>query len=193
MRIYRADEADVPLLLEIRRESSDWLATRNTDQWASDFPDEKGMVAGFVADARNGHAWLVDDGGVTVATVTLDATAQSAIWAPEEAAAPARYVHRLTVRRAAAGQGLGGELLDWCGNRAYEEGARWLRLDAWTTNRALHDYYKRQGFEHLRTADRDDYPSGALFQRPARTATTPRLEEVGTAVRSGDRVPASAI
>jgi GNAT superfamily N-acetyltransferase len=178
VRIYRATEADVSLLLEIRRESIDWLATRNTDQWASDFPDEGTMLAGFAADARNGHAWLIDDDDVTVATVTLDAAAQPVIWTSEEAAEPARYVHRLTVRRKAAGLGLGGELLDWCGNRAYEEGARWLRLDAWTTNHALHDYYRSQGFEHLRTADRADYPSGALFQRPARPATTPRLTEI---------------
>ena len=112
MRIYRATEADVSLLLQIRRESIDWLATRNTDQWAADFPDEETMLAGFATDARNGHAWLVDDGDVTVATVTLDAAAQPAIWTPEEAAEPARYVHRLTVRRKAAGLGLGGELLD---------------------------------------------------------------------------------
>ncbi|MGI5187720.1 GNAT family N-acetyltransferase [Promicromonospora sp. CA-289599] len=93
-------------------------------------PDEETMLAGFAADARNGHAWLIDDDYVTVATVTLDSAAQPVIWTPNEAAEPARYVHRLTVRRAVAGQGLGGELLDWCGNRAYEEGARWLRLDA---------------------------------------------------------------
>lgn len=177
MRIYRATEADVDLLLQIRRESIDWLATRDTDQWASDFPDEATMLAGFAADARAGHAWLVDDDGLTVATVTLDSAAQPAIWTPQEAADPARYVHRLTVRRHAAGQGLGGELLDWCGNRAYAEGARWLRLDAWTTNHALHDYYRSQGFEHLRTVENPDYPSGALFQRPAQPATTPRLHE----------------
>lgn len=178
MRIYRATAVDVSLLLEIRRESVDWLSTRNTDQWASDFPDEETMLVGFAADTMNGHAWLIDDDdAVTVATVTLDAAAQPAIWTPEEATEPARYVHRLTVRRVAAGQGLGSELLDWCGNRAYEEGARWLRLDAWTTNHALHDYYRSQGFEHLRTVERADYPSGALFQRPARPVATPRLAD----------------
>jgi len=175
VRIYRATEADVSLLLQIRRESIDWLATRETDQWAADFPDEETMLAGFAADARQGHAWLVADGDAVVATVTLDAAAQPALWTREEAAEPARYVHRLTVRRPAAGRGLGGELLDWCGDRAHHEGATWLRLDAWTTNHALHDYYRSQGFDHLRTVERADYPSGALFQRPARPAATPRL------------------
>ncbi|CAM5431654.1 hypothetical protein STANM309S_04961 [Streptomyces tanashiensis] len=32
-----------------------------------------------------------------------------------------------------------------------EPGAKWLRLDAWTTNKDLQAYYLRQGFEHVRT------------------------------------------
>ena len=39
----------------------------------------------------------------------------------------------------------------------------------WTTNLALHSYYKGQGFEHLRTLefeDEWDYPSAVLFQKP---------------------------
>jgi ribosomal protein S18 acetylase RimI-like enzyme len=55
----------------------------------------------------------------------------------------------------------------WAGDRAAADGAKWLRLDAWTTNEALHAYYQRQGFQHVRTIVRPDYPSGALFQRAA--------------------------
>jgi len=41
----------------------------------------------------------------------------------------------------------------------------WLRLDAWTTNPALHNYYRRRGFQHVRTVA--SRISGACFQRPA--------------------------
>ena len=41
------------------------------------------------------------------------------------------------------------------------------RIDVWTDNIGLHRYYENRGFKHVRTLDLADYPSGALFQRPA--------------------------
>jgi hypothetical protein len=41
-----------------------------------------------------------------------------------------------------------------------------VRIDVWTDNVGLHRYYEQRGFKHVRTLDLD-YPSGALFQRPA--------------------------
>lgn len=87
------------------------------------------------------------------------------------------YAHKLTVARAYAGQGLGAELLDWAGSRAAAAGDRWLRVDVWTTNPKLQDCYRRLGFTHVRTVALAHNPSGALFQRPAREAATPRLRE----------------
>jgi len=56
------------------------------------------------------------------------------------------------------------------GARAVDQwGASWVRVDVWTSNLGLHDYYKGHGFEHLRTLDFHnywDYPSAALFQKP---------------------------
>jgi hypothetical protein len=62
--------------------------------------------------------------------------------------------------------------------------ADWIRVDVWTTNLALHAYYKGQGFEHLRTlqfADPWEYPSAVLFQKPVTNidiARTAWFEEV---------------
>jgi hypothetical protein len=47
--------------------------------------------------------------------------------------------------------------------------ADWLRVDVWTTNLGLHNYYKGQDFEYLRTVETEcewDYPSAVLFQKP---------------------------
>jgi hypothetical protein len=46
----------------------------------------------------------------------------------------------------------------------------WLGIDVWTDNSGLHNYYLHNGFKHVRTLDLADYPSGALFQRPADSA-----------------------
>jgi len=88
----------------------------------------------------------------------------------DELSEPAVYVSRLIVSRSQAGRGLGAALIDWAGLRGLDEwAASSIRVDVWTTNLALHEYYKRQGFEHLRTLEFEDpweYPSAALFQKP---------------------------
>jgi acetyltransferase (GNAT) family protein len=84
----------------------------------------------------------------------------------EERAAPPLYAHKVTVDRAYGGHGLGGELLDWAGTRAADEGSDWLRVEVWTTNERL-QHYLRQGFTCVRTVVLPHNPAGALFQRPA--------------------------
>jgi GNAT superfamily N-acetyltransferase len=173
-----AQPNDLDLLLMMRREAAEWLAAKELDQWASDWPDPDGMSAMVLRSVQDGTVWLVrDDNGTTIATLTLDTWANPDLWTPEEAAEPARYVHRLIVRRQFSGTGLGAELLDWCGTRAAIAGATWLRLDVWTANTKLQRYYLVQGFKHVRTRHLAHNPSGALFQRPARIVPTPRIVE----------------
>lgn len=102
------------------------------------------------------------------ATITLDRDADARLWTPEEIAEPALYVHKLAVDRAYAGTGLGSALLDWAGEQAVQQGAKWLRLDAWSTNLRLQAYYLEHGFTHVRTASDPEVVSGWAAQRPAR-------------------------
>jgi hypothetical protein len=72
--------------------------------------------------------------------------------------------------------GLGAELINWAGLRGQRlYGAKWIRIDVWSTNTDLHDYYQRQGFEPCGRCDDPGYPSGALFQK-AVAAITPPLQ-----------------
>jgi ribosomal protein S18 acetylase RimI-like enzyme len=102
-----------------------------------------------------------------VATITTHRQAHPKLWNELEQAEPAVYAHRLVVNRDYAGLGIGASLLDWAAARAArEDGAEWIRLDVWNTNKALHAYYERLGFTYVRQADYDDCPSTTLFQRP---------------------------
>jgi ribosomal protein S18 acetylase RimI-like enzyme len=58
----------------------------------------------------------------------------------------ALYLHGLVVRRAAAGQGLGHELLRYAAAIAAGQGKRFLRLDCWAGNEALRRFYTAAGF-----------------------------------------------
>jgi ribosomal protein S18 acetylase RimI-like enzyme len=115
---------------------------------------------------------MVEDArGGTAATVTCREHGNPMLWTAEEQREPAAYVSRLIVSRRHAGLGIGAALIDWAGLLGMSRWqAKWIRIDVWTTNLALHRYYKGQGFEHLRTLQFDDpwdYPSAALFQKPA--------------------------
>lgn len=177
MIIVPATAADLPRLLRFRTDAAAWLAERGTDQWALPFPPEH-----IARSIEQGEVFMVkprlsDD---AAATITLDTEADPLLWTEDEREEPALYVHKLTVDRSYSGTDLGRKLLDWAGDRAFREGARWLRLDAWTTNERLHCYYLDKGFEHVRTVyDPEVGGSGWVAQRPAREANQHGLDVQG--------------
>ncbi|WP_263168155.1 GNAT family N-acetyltransferase [Streptomyces sp. SCSIO ZS0520] len=146
MRIVPAQPADVDKLLAFREEAAAWLRELGSDQWSRPYPADR-----LLATIESGTVFMVCDGAVTAATITLTPDAEDGLWSARELSEPSMFVNKLTVARTHAGTNLGGRLLDWAGDRAFRASAKWLRLDAWTTNDALQQYYLRQGFEHVRT------------------------------------------
>ncbi|NEC87289.1 GNAT family N-acetyltransferase [Streptomyces sp. SID12501] len=171
MKITPAAPDDLPKLLAFRQEAAAWLGKLGTDQWSRPYPADL-----LLATIKSGAVFMVRDGEVTAATITLTPDAEEGLWAEEKLSEPSMFVNKLTVARTHAGRNLGERLLDWAGDRAYQAQAKWLRLDAWTTNEGLQQYYLRQGFEHVRTVreggavNGGPRVSGWLAQRPARPA-----------------------
>jgi len=170
--VRRAQQDDMPAILDLIDWSAKWLREcKNTDQWSSPWPDEDARNLRVAQGIDAGLTWMVrDDQGSLAGTVTCRDQGSPKLWRTAELRQPAVYVSRLIVARDQAGRGIGAALIDWAGQRgARRWGARWIRVDVWTTNLALHAYYKRTGFTHLRTlkfADNWEYPSAALFQKP---------------------------
>ncbi|MGW5274386.1 GNAT family N-acetyltransferase [Streptomyces sp. NPDC004044] len=146
MKILPARPDDVTKLVIFREEAAAWLTRLGSDQWQRPYPADR-----LAAAIEAGSVFMVLDGAATAGTITLAPEVEEGLWTEPELAEPSSFVTKLTVARAYAGQSLGGRLLDWAGDRAYRDGTKWLRLDAWTTNEALQRYYLRQGFEHVRT------------------------------------------
>ncbi|WP_445277745.1 GNAT family N-acetyltransferase [Streptomyces sp. DSM 41033] len=171
MKITPASRDDVGKLLAFRQEAAAWLTRLGSDQWQRPYPADR-----LLATIEAGSVFMVMDGDVTAATITLTPDVEEGLWTDKELSEPSTFVTKLTVARTHAGQNLGGRLLDWAGDRAYRTGAQWLRLDAWTTNEALQRYYLRQGFHHVRTVreggavNGGPRVSGWLAQRPTALA-----------------------
>jgi ribosomal protein S18 acetylase RimI-like enzyme len=177
LTIRRGTLADVDAVLGLVTGAARWLAERGSDQWQ--YTTERHRLA-IERATKRGEVWVViDDKGAIVATVTLNAYADPEFWSAEDDPDDALYVHRMAVARTAGGQEVGAALLDWAARQAVDAGKKWLRLDAWANNTALHDYYRNHGFQPVRLLHFTQRGSGALFQRSATTqlGAGPRLVE----------------
>ncbi|MBB4689050.1 GNAT family N-acetyltransferase [Amycolatopsis jiangsuensis] len=162
LQLRPATEDDVDALLSILNTAIPWLTERGLDQWYGVPWRAEELTPGIAA----GIVHLVSDGATPVATMTLNPDADPAFWQPADEPRCALYLTHFGVDRSRGGQGIGTWMIDQAAHRAAGDGKQWLRLDAWKSNTALHAYYRRQGFRHLRTVDVPGRGTGALFQRP---------------------------
>ncbi|MCX4675704.1 GNAT family N-acetyltransferase [Streptomyces sp. NBC_01433] len=166
-----ATSDDLDQLLTFRIEAASWISKLGSDQWSRPYPADR-----LLATIEAGTVFMLRDGNRTAGTITLTSEAEEGLWSPEELREASIFVNKLTVSRDYAGEDLGGRLLEWAGDRAYQASAKWLRLDAWTNNTALQRYYLRHGFEYVRTVreggaiNGGPRVSGWLAQRPAQAA-----------------------
>ncbi len=155
-------------IIRLISQASAWLRTKGTDQWAKPWPNEEARDERISRGIKSGSTWIAEDHGEAIATVTYREAGNQNLWTPSEQDDPAVYVSRLIVSRERAGAGIGAALIDWAGYQALEGwGAEWIRIDVWTSNIALHNYYKEQQFIPVRVCEMEDnYPSAALFEKP---------------------------
>lgn len=171
MRIAQAAPEHLDVILGLIEDARTWLQGKDTNQWAVPWPDRATRDARVLRGLENGKTWIVWDDDVPAATVTMARQVNPEVWSEPEClcdlSEQAVYVHRLITARQYAYRGLGSQLIDWAGLRASRRyGAEWIRIDVWTSNLALHDYYQKRGFEPCGFCRDPQYPSGALFQKP---------------------------
>ena len=200
MRIALAEATDEHLhaVLGLIEDARDWLWTKETDQWATPWPNEKARDARVLKGLQSRTTWLVWDGDIPAATVTITTRKNAAVWSKPgctcDLGERAVFAHRLITSRKYAGLGLGTELIDWAGLRGQRlYGAKWVRIDVWRTNEGLHNYYIERGFEPCGFCTNPAYPSGALFQKPVsaiRMPSDPQFTEIPPSAESiADRSP----
>jgi GNAT superfamily N-acetyltransferase len=156
-------------IIGLIEEASGWLSLKGTDQWQSPWPTREERDGRVRQGLESGTTWIVWAADRAVATVNA-ATAPSKpeVWSKADCdlSAPAVYAHRLVVARDFAGWGLGAQLIDWTGLRGHQDyGAKWIRIDVWSSNVALHEYYTKRGFKFCGKCPDRTYPSGMLFQK----------------------------
>ncbi len=160
--VRRAGESDLPDVVMLLNEAAQRLHDNGIEQWGPGWMSNERMAP----PVRRGEVFLVRDHSSTpVATVMLTETPDADFWTPQEQTAKALYLAKLA--RTDAVSGVGTWLLRWSVDHAARQGYRCVRLDAWATNPALHEYYRLNGWTYLRTVDLPWRQSGALFEHAA--------------------------
>lgn len=183
---------DLPEVMRMRDQARQWLRERGSDQWQKPWPDSRTEYLRMVEYIRTGAMRMLRGRhGKAVGSFAITDAGDPRLWTQEELAEPALYLHGFMIRRELAGTG--GPVLDWVSWRAAaaSEPKKYVRIDVWTTNYGLQRYYRKHGFQDVRTVHRDDgYPSGALFQRVARLDDIKRASAAGIeSAVPGERMP----
>jgi len=182
--IRRASLSDLGIICRLRIQRTAWLTARGSDQWTvagRGLPIEIfARAVGRSLDA--GETWIAEVAGEPAGTITVNDHADPGLWSPWELC-DAVVVHYMIVDLRFAGQRIGHRLLAHAASLARQRQRHWVRLDAWTTNTDLHDYYRQEGFHLVRIAGPiASGPSRALFQRRSDSWTfepiTPALTRV---------------
>ncbi len=155
--------------LTVLDEAAAWLHRREVVQWPSRF--EPSWVQGAI---DRGEVWLVRVGETISATVTLDRADR--VW--DGVPGSALYVHRMAVRRQAAG--LGAVILAWAAAVARERDLEALRLDCVASNGRLRAYYEAAGFAHRGDATVAGAPGQRLDEGPVTVVSRYELRLAGT-------------
>jgi GNAT superfamily N-acetyltransferase len=166
--VRTASPAEVDVVLELLDEAAVWMAAVGQPNWPAPFPRRR-----VTANAEAGEVHLASVDDVVIGTVTLQ-WEDPRFWGEAGTDGRAGYIHRLAVRRARAGAGIGARLLAWADERVREGGRDCLRLDVVSDNAPLRRYYERSGFAYVRDVTGDyTAPDGSpqtwrtsLYERP---------------------------
>ena len=142
--IRPGDDADGPAVVELFDEAVSWLVKRGqTGQWGSTpFSERPGIHERVHAFRIGGGLYIAERDDVPVGVLVVGPAPGYAPPAP----VPELYIVLLLSSRQAAGQGIGGVLVDKAAELGYERGAEVLRVDCWAHAPGLVRWYERQGF-----------------------------------------------
>jgi protein-tyrosine phosphatase len=134
-----ASANDIPTIERYIVEATAWMRETGIRQWLSgEFTTAD--IASWVA-SRDTYVGVID--GRTLGSVRIQ-NSDPVLW--PERTDEARYVHRLVIDRAHAGQGLGRAILAATERHAGFEGCPVMRLDCGARNHRLVRYYLDAGY-----------------------------------------------
>jgi ribosomal protein S18 acetylase RimI-like enzyme len=141
LEIRRAGVGDFSAVLTLLLEAAHWLREKGMSLWDPETFHKNSLLP----QVEDGDFWICILGGKVAGVLKFQM--EDELYWPGFPKGEAVYVHKLTVSRRFAGQGLAGRMLDWAVMRGVELGRNYLRLDCEASRENLCRIYESFGFE----------------------------------------------
>lgn len=167
IEITKADQSDTDAIVEILEDARLLKLQLNDESWGYD-PFTADEISTSV---EQGDTYVARCGQEYIGTFVLmwsDIT-----WGAEGNDSEAAYIHLLATANSVRGQRIGEQIIQLIGGLARNQGKQYVRLDCYSANEMLKDYYKRLGFVELRVAEpnpNNPYYTASLLQKDIQEA-----------------------
>ncbi|BCB38100.1 acetyltransferase [Bacillus cereus] len=150
IRIANEEESDS--IITLLKEVAQWLQHKEVDQWQY-------LLGGEATDEilegiREKYTYVITKEDEIIGTVTVSPKQNEwdeHIFGKEEVS-NSLYIHRFAVKRKYKGNGIGEWILQWIEENVQHD-KEFLKLDCVGHNRALNDFYKKNGFDYVGSTD----------------------------------------
>ncbi|BCD12544.1 GNAT family N-acetyltransferase [Bacillus cereus] len=150
IRIANEEESDS--IITLLKEVAHWLQHKEVDQWQY-------LLGGEATDEilegiREKYTYVITKEDEIIGTVTVSPKQNEwdeHIFGKEEVS-NSLYIHRFAVKRKYKGNGIGEWILQWIEENVQHD-KEFLKLDCVGHNRALNDFYKKNGFDYVGSTD----------------------------------------
>lgn len=138
--IRQAQKSDTETVSSILQEARNWLVSKGIPLWKADELSPENIRP----DISLGLFWLAEVEGSPVGCVRFQIE-DNLFW-PDIPPNESTFIHRLAVRREAAGGTVSRALIEWAKARTVQLGKRFLRLDCDAKTIKLCQFYEKAGF-----------------------------------------------
>jgi GNAT superfamily N-acetyltransferase len=159
IEIVPASREDVVAASDILCEAAEWLEERGIPLWNR----EQLTVERLLPIVERGELFLASRAGQAIATMILQE--EDTFFWPDVPAGESLFLHKLAVRRSAAGQGIAHAMLEWAAEEARRRGKTYLRLDTDGTRPRLCALYESAGFTLHSTRQIKTFPTARYERR----------------------------
>jgi GNAT superfamily N-acetyltransferase len=140
IEIVKALPVDADKASAIMNEAAGWLAGRGETLWfAEELTPERLMPS-----IHAGELYLVVMDGEPAGTVIFQLSDK--IFWPDMPEGDSAYIHKVILKRSAAGRGIGRRIIEWARKKAKDLGMKFLRLDTEAARPKLCALYESAGF-----------------------------------------------
>ena len=149
--IIKAPIESLDSFISLLDEAGKWLWKKGIKQWSPDLHRKNSLS--LLNLVNHGHLILAYQENILIGGCILSEIVPE-MWTDGD---DSLFLSSLVVDRAAAGQGVGEQIIQFCLQVVSEYKKSFIRLDCWDGNAFLKSYYQKAGFRMLNAVREKDY------------------------------------